>query len=370
MSKSGEVIIVGGGIIGCAIAYELAKAGVRVTVVEQGALASEASGASGGLISPPKQTPYGNAQAQLETRSYKRYPTLVEELRELTERDVEYREGGRLSVALTAAEAASLQALLAWQNQFGFTIEWLDSAATRALAPVVAPNCLGASWCSDARTVRSAQMTLALADAAVHYGATILPDTPVTGFSTAGSRVTGVETPTGPLYADMTVIATGAWTAQLGAMLNLHFPVRPVRGQILALGDLPQPLTQTIAGAGGFLIPRADGAVLAAATVEDVGFAKSVTPAGIQWLAMLIDQLAPSYSMARVIDSWSGLRPAASDEGPLLGLAPGYSNLWVAAAHMRDGILWAPVTGELLASSLQAGAPDPLLAPYDPGRFV
>lgn len=370
MGKSPDVVIVGGGIIGCAIGYELARAGGRVTIVERRHLAQEASWASAGLISPPKRTAHGDAQAHLETRSFMRYPSLLAELHELTGIDVEHNQAGRLSVALNAEEEATLREFIPWQRDLGFTVEWLDGDEARQRVPALTPAVRGAAWCAAASGVRAALLTRALARAAEHYGATIVQESPVIGFLADGARVTGVQTGNGPIHADETIIATGAWTAELGALLDLALPTRPVRGQILALADVAPPLAHAVAGAGGFLIPRADGTVIAAATVEEAGFDTRVTPGGLGWLSALIGTLAPAYAAARIGDTWAGLRPATADDRPLIGRAPGYAGLWVAAGHMRDGVLWAPITGELMAASILRGTPDPDLAPYDPARFA
>lgn len=370
MGKSPDVLIIGGGIIGCAIGYELAKANLRVTIVERRQLAQEASWASAGLISPPKRTAHGDAHARLETRSFRRYPSLLAEIREMTGRDVAHNQAGRLSVALNDDEEATLRALIPWQRDLGFTVEWLAGDEVRRRVPALAPAVRGAAWCAAASGVCAELLTRALARAAELCGATIVQETPVTGFLTAGARVTGVQTGNGPIHADETVVATGAWTASLGDFLGLALPTRPVRGQMLALADVEPPLAHAIAGAGGFLIPRVDGTIIAAATVEEAGFDTSVTPGGLSWLSTLIDTLAPAYSAARVSETWAGLRPATADDRPLMGRAPGYAGLWVAAGHMRDGILWAPITGELLAASILRGTPDPDLAPYDPARFT
>jgi glycine oxidase len=370
MGKSPDVLIIGGGIIGCAIGYELARAGGRVTIVERRQLAQEASWASAGLISPPKRTAHGDAHAQLETRSFNRYPALLAELREMTGLDVEHNPAGRLSVALDAEEESALRDLIPWQRDLGFTIDWLDGPEARRRVPALAPAVRGAAWCAAASGVRAERLTRALARAAELHGATIVQETAVEAFLVDGSRVSGVETPNGPIRAAETVIATGAWSAQIGALLDLDFPTRPVRGQMLALASITPPLAHAIAGAGGFLIPRADGTIIAAATVEEVGFDTSITANGLGWLSALVATLAPTYASARVSATWAGLRPATADDRPLMGRAPGYDGLWIAAGHMRDGVLWAPITGALMATSIQEGAPVAELAPYDPGRFA
>jgi len=370
MNNSPDVLIVGGGVIGCMIAYDLARAGVRVTIIERRRIAEEASWASAGLISPPKRTPLGDAHARLETRSFNRYPTLLAELADITGHDVEHNQAGRLSVALTATEETALRDLIPWQRGLGFTVEWLDGDEARRLVPALTPEARGGAWCAAASALRAARLTRALAHAAAMHGATILEETPVTSFLTTGERVNGVQTAAGEYRADQTVIATGAWTTELGDFLNLPLPTRPVRGQMLALSDVEPTLIHTIAGAGGFLIPRTDGTVIAAATVEEAGFDTRVTPDGLSWLSTLVSTLAPAYANARVSETWAGLRPATADDRPLMGRAPGWDRLWVAAGHMRDGILWAPITGELLAASILSGVPDPALAPYDPARFA
>ena len=370
MSGSPDVLIIGGGVIGCMIGYDLARAGARVTIIERRQLAAEASWASAGLISPPKRTPLGDAHARLETRSFNRYPTLLAELANITGQDVEHNQAGRLSVALTAEEEVGLRALIPWQRALGFTVEWLDGDEARRLLPALAPTIRSGVWCAAASALRAARLTHALARAAQMYGATILEETPVTGFLTVGERVTGVHTAAGEHQAAETVITTGAWTAELGDLLNLSLPTRPVRGQMLALSHVEPSLQHAIAGAGGFLIPRTDGTVIAAATVEEAGFDTRITPDGLSWLSTLVSTLAPAYASARVSETWAGLRPATADDRPLMGRAPGWDGLWVAAGHMRDGILWAPITGELLSTSILSGVPDPALAPYDPARFA
>ncbi len=366
-----DVAIVGGGIIGCAIAYQLAKAGAAVTIIERGALAREASWASAGLISPPKPgLPGGMARARLEARSFALYPALLAELAEATDVDMAHVTSGRLSVALSEAEETSLRETLVWQRDLGFDVAWLAGDATRRMAPALAPTIRGAVWCAAASGVRAAALTLALARAAEARGATIREGTPVEGFLREGSGVVGVRTPGGAIRAGATVIAAGAWTAAVGELLDLELPTRPVRGQMLALADAAPSLRHAIAGAGGFLIPRADGTIAVAATVDEAGFDTRITPDGLTWLATLIRTLAPGYAGARVVETWAGLRPATADDLPLMGRAPGLDGLWVAAGHMRDGILWAPVVGEVMAAAILGGEPDPALALFDPGRLV
>lgn len=370
MSAAPDVLIVGGGVIGCAIAHYLGKAGARVAIVERRRIAEEASWASAGLISPPKLGAHGIEHARLEARSFGLYPALLDELREFTGLGVEHHRSGRLSVARDEGEVANLEETIPWQRNLGFAVEWLDGDTIRREEPALGPAILGGVWCAAVSSLRAHRLTAALARSARQRGATIHEHTPVEGFLTAGSRVLGVRTARGEIRAGTTVVATGAWTAGLGALLDLPLPTRPVRGQMLALADADPPLRHAIAGGGGYLIPRADGTIAVAATVEEAGFDTRVTPDGLTWLAGLIRGLAPAYTGARIVETWAGLRPGTADDLPIMGPVPGREGLWVAAGHMREGVIWAPITGELLAASILAGASDPALEPYTPARFA
>ena len=369
MSGTPDVLIVGGGVIGCAIAHYLTKGGARVTIVERRRIAQEASWASAGAnLAAEADVARDRARAagSAELRAFR----IADELQETTGLGVEHCRSGRLSVARDEDEIADLEESISWQRNLGFVVEWLDGDAVRREEPALGPAILGGVWCAAVSSVRAHRLTAALAQSARLRGATILENRPVEGFLTEGGRVTGVRTAQGDLHADVVVVATGAWTAGLGALLDLPLPTRPVRGQMLALADADPPLRHAIAGAGGYLIPRADGLVAVAATVEEAGFDARVTPDGLAWLAGLINNLAPDYASARVVETWAGLRPGTADGLPIMGRAPGFDNLWVAAGHQREGVIWAPLTGELLASAILSGEVDAALAPYDPARFV
>lgn len=358
-----DVLVIGGGVIGCALAHRLTLGGARVTLVERGRIAGEASWATAGIISPPG--------SPLEARSFAAYPALIEELREATGLSVEYRRSGKLTVALAAADIAPLRHAMGVYRELGVVVEWLDGDEARRRESALNAAAWGALWFPAVGSLRGHRLTAALARAAQLGGATIIEGTPVLGLLTAGERVAGARIAGGELRAGQTVLAAGAWTAGIAAELGLPLPTRPVRGQMLALTGAEPPPRHILDGAGGYLIPRADGAVAVGATVDEgAGFDARVTPDGLTWLAGLVRALAPALTGARVAEVWAGLRPGSADGAPLLGRVPGYDGLWVAAGHGRNGILWAPVTADILAASILAGRPDPALAPYDPARFA
>lgn len=364
-----SVIIVGGGVIGCALAHFLTKSGATVTLLERRRIGQEASWATAGIITAPLAPNVSIARARLEVASAERYRPLVEELRDLTGISVEYNPTGELLVALTDDEAEALHEAIPWQRNLGLLVEWLDGDEARRREPALAPAVRGAIWCPVVASLRGHRLTLALARAAQVGGATIIEETPVEGLITEDHRVVGVRTRSGEFRADATVIAAGAWSGALGEAIGLNVPTRPVKGQMLALADATPPLRHIVAGGGGYLLPRADGTIAVAATVDAPGFDIRVTTEGLAWLSNLVRTVAPALSSARVVDTWAGLRPDSPDGAPLLGRAPGHDNVWIATGHYRNGILWAPITGELLADAILTGTIDPELAPYDPARF-
>jgi glycine oxidase len=364
-----SVLIVGGGVIGCALAHYLTKSGAHVTLLERRRIGQEASWATAGIITAPLAPTIPIARARLELASAERYHTLVEELREATGISVEYNPTGELLVALTDAEAEALHEAIPWQRNLGLPVEWIDGDAARHREPALSPEVRGAIWCPIVASLRGHRLTLALARAAQVGGATIIEETPAEGLLTENGRVVGVRTRAGDFRADATVIAAGAWSGALGEAIGLNVPTRPVKGQMLALADATPPLRHIIAGGGGYLLPRADGTIAVAATVDTPGFDIRVTPEGLAWLSNLVRTVAPALSGARVVDTWAGLRPDSPDGAPVIGRAPGHDNLWIATGHFRNGILWAPITAELLTESILTNTTAPDLIPYDPARF-
>jgi len=365
-----EVAIVGGGIIGCAIAYELARKGHRVAVVERGAIGGEASGASAGIIAPPSNKDTPAVRVELTARSLSAYPWLVAALQDETGLDVGYRQWGALLVARNENDHARLRALLSWQEDLGFDSEWVEPAELRDLEPTLPEGLLGGMLANDAGSVNVRRLTRALAAAAARRGALVLEHIPALGVATSGNLATGVRLAGVTLPAAQVVLAAGAWTARFGLELGQPLPTVPVKGQMLALGGLVHPPRTIIGGAGGYLVPWTDGTVGVAATEEEAGFDTRVTPAGLRALVGLIEALAPGLMGGEVVATWAGLRPGTPDREPIVGLVPGYDNLWVASGHFRTGVQLAIGTAEVLVASLLSGVPDPLLTPLSPARFA
>lgn len=364
-----DIAIVGGGIIGCTLAFELAHKGISAAVIERGEIGREASWASAGIISPPSSPAASALRVELTSRTIAAYPRFVATVQEETGIDVGYRRFGELTIARDEREVAALRDLVAWQVGLGFNAEWVDANALGDLEPVLPAGVLGAALANEAGGVILHHLTRAAAIAAARRGTTIIEHTPALGIALEGERAVGVRLPDGVLPAGQVVLAAGAWTAGFGADLGRALPTKPVKGQMMAVVDAPVMPRHIVGGPGGYLVPRTDGSVAVGATIEAVGFDKRVTPAGLRELVDLAASLAPALLRGEVAATWAGLRPGTADGDPLLGSVPGYERLWVAAGHYRVGAQTAIGTTELMVSSLLAGQPDPLLAAASPSRF-
>lgn len=367
-ARGAEIVIIGGGIIGCTLAYDLARRGAQVTLLERQALAQEASWASAGIISAP--SPAYAYRQEMEEIAFRRYPALIQEIEALSGVSTGWHPTGKTVVG-SDVDAAALRHMLEWEQSFGLDVEWLDGAALRAREPAVSDRYTCAVQTRAVASVLLGRVCLALTRAAEHYGAAIVEHMPVLGIETQGGRATGVRTIDGTRPAGVVVVAAGAWSRMLGESLDFTIPTVPVRGQMIAIADPPIRIRTVIAGGGIYIVPRADGTVAVGATEEhEAGFAKDVTPAGLRWLAEHVDALVPSLNDGRLVASWAGLRPSSADGKPLIGKIPHLENVWVAAGHFRSGAMLAPGTSELLTSSILAGEPDARLAAFDPARVV
>jgi glycine oxidase len=366
--RTPEVVIVGGGIIGCTLAWELAKAGVTSRVIERREIAREASWASAGIISAPG--PRHGGRANLALDAFRRYPALIAEIEDITGRSVGYVRSGELLLA-SDDNIDAVRETFSWQQSNDMHVEWIDAAAIREREPAVDGKFTHAIVARDAGSLILAQMTSALAQAARQRGAQIIENTPISGIITERGRATGVRTFEGIVPTGAVVIAAGAWSRSFGEAIDMSIPTVPVKGQMLAIADPPIPLHAVVAGGGGYFVPRADGTIAVGATEEhDAGFDTGVTPAGVAWLTNLIGRVAPSLLEGRLDATWAGLRPGTEDGEPIIGRVPHLDNVWVATGHFRSGALLAPATAYALATSITSGEVDPLIAPFDPARFM
>ncbi|MCC7022235.1 MAG: FAD-dependent oxidoreductase [Thermomicrobiales bacterium] len=361
-----SVIVVGGGVIGSGIAFELAKRGLPVTLIERGRIGGEASWASAGIISLPHRPWTKPERVELGRISLERYPALVMELEERTGIGIDYRRPGEWAIAVDAEHARQEDAVAAWQRGLGLTVEDVAPDEARRLEPALPESLVAARFHPGVGSLSVYRLTQALAAAARQLGATILEETPVGGLLREGDRVTGVRLQDRDLHADVTLLATGAWTRLLGEGIGVTLPTLPVKGQLIAYADTPIRPARVISGHGGYVRPRPDGTTMVAATEEYVGFDRRVTGDGVAWLLELTRTLCPVLLQGEVAETWTGLRPGSETNDPLIGPVPGFSGLWVSAGHFRTGAKEAPATAELVAEALATGEIPPLLRAFDP----
>ncbi|MEE8580739.1 MAG: glycine oxidase ThiO [Myxococcota bacterium] len=369
------MIVVGGGAVGGAVAYFLAREGLAVTLLERGELAGEASGAAAGMLAPIGEAMRGvpdvaaRAVQHWGLQSLALFPSLCEELRERSGIDPEYEASGLLRVALSEAEVERLRAT--WAATPDCDLEWMQAADARAMVPGLTQEVRAALWSPREAHLRSPLLTRSLAGAAYQLGAKIEPGVPVVGLLREGDRVTGVRTARGERSSGAVVVCTGAFAGELGEWLGGGWspPVVPVRGQIVSLDAPRPPLPSIVWGEPAYLVPKRDGSLIVGATEEQVGFERRVTVDGLEALLRGAPRLMPALSRVGFRAGWAGLRPGSPDGLPGIGPVPGIESLWVAIGHFRNGVLLAPVTGRLVVSGLLGKALPAEAEVFDPARW-
>ena len=360
--KGGDVIIVGGGVIGLATAYNLARYGVRVVVCDKGDVGMESSWAGAGIL-PPSHSDHAQYPIdRLRALSGKLFPPLAAELRERTGIDIGYLRSGGLEFTRWSDNHLGDE----WFG-LGATTRPLCASKAAALEPAIAPDLGDAIEIPDMAQVRNPRFLRALRAACLVSGhVTFREQAAVIDFVRAGDSIKAIRLPSEELYGDRFVISAGAWAAPLLAKVGCRLDIQPVRGQI-ALLNPGRPLFQRVLIRGAqYLVPRADGRVLAGSTEEDVGFVKQTTAYGVAGLLELATSMVPALADAEVEKTWAGLRPGSPDGLPYIGQVPGIRNLYAAAGHFRAGLQLSTGTAEILAQMLMG---IPLTMPMDAFRL-
>jgi glycine oxidase len=368
---AGDVLVVGGGVIGLGLAWRAAQAGMAVTVVDPSP-GRGASWAAAGMLAPVTEVHYGEqALLRLNLAAADRWPGFAAELEEAAGRQVGYRRCGTLSVARDTDDNAALEDLYRFQLRCGLQVERLRSRDCRRLEPGLAPSVRGGVLAPADHQVDNRALAGALLAACERAGVRLLADR-ATGLRLDGERVTGVTVAGGGSPAAATVVlAAGCWSRELGGLAaELLPPVRPVKGQLLHLrGPADDPLCRrNVRGLEVYVVPRADGRVVVGATVEEQGFDTRVTAGAVHDLLRAALELLPDVAELELVETVAGLRPGSPDNAPLLGPA-GVDGLVVATGHYRNGILLAPVTADAVAELLATGRVPAAIAPFSPARL-
>jgi glycine oxidase len=283
------------------------------------------------------------------------------------------RREGTLVLALTADDQAELAHRLEYQRNLGLPLEWLSGTATRAREPHLAGKIAGAVFSPQDHQVDNRKLTQALRIAAETAGVTIHEQRPIKEISVAGGRANGVVFDDGTsAAADIVVLAAGAWSRGIaGLPPDRRPPVRPVKGQMLALRmDPAAPLLNHVLWApGAYLVPRRDGRLIVGATVEEKGFDETITAGGMLTLLEAAWRAIPAVEELPIDEIWVGHRPGSRDDAPILGRAP-LEKLFYATGHHRNGILLAPVTADAMARLILDDVVEPAIKPFGLERFL
>ncbi|MDI6857770.1 MAG: glycine oxidase ThiO [Dehalococcoidia bacterium] len=367
-SASPDVVVIGGGVIGCSIAYYLACEGARVTVLEKGDIGGEASCAAAGMLAPMAEASEGSPFRDLGIASLRMFEELAPRLREESGVDIEYLKSGILRVPLSDAEAESLRELA--RLDLPLELHWLERDELRTLEPAVSPAAVGALYSPEECQVNADRLVRAFALAAERRGAVLRRETRFTAAEIDRGHITGVRTTGGRFSAGHVVLAAGAWSGRLASAFGCSLPVFPVRGQMMALPASRSMPRYIIWGEECYLVPKANGLLFAGATTEKVGFRKKTTRKGLADIKRMSAALAPVLGSICPADAWAGFRPGSGDGLPILGPVPDREGLTVATGHYRNGVLLSPITGRLIARSILDGSSNEALAPFSPSRFL
>lgn len=346
-----DVIVIGGGVIGLSIAWELARHGVKVRVLEQGSFGQEASWAGAGMLPPGNPGQAQTAEARLRAASHQLWPEWTARLRDQTGIDNGFHRCGGVEVRLPDSTESLDQKIAAWRAE-GVTADPLNANELRQLLPPLNSQITEGYLLPELGQVRNPRHLKALLQACANAGVDMRPGTPVTGFVRSGERITAVKTLGEELQADEYIVAGGAWSRDLMLRAGCDQDFEPVRGQIVLLECQSSLFRHVIEVGARYLVPRLDSRILIGSTEERVGFQKRTTASAVAGLIEFARQLVPALGDARVERCWAGLRPYAPGGLPRIGRVPGTANLILAAGHFRAGLQLSPMTAVLVREQI------------------
>jgi glycine oxidase len=377
-----DVLVVGGGIIGLAVAWRARRCGMSVTVLERDECGQATSCIAAGMLAPVMEVEFGEAGRrvlELGLRSAELWPAFAAELEQAGDVEVPLIGAGAMFVARDEDEARELDRQFAFRESLGLRVERLRASEARELEPALAPTVRLALAAPDDRSVDPRVVLAALRSACESEGVRLREHAPVARIELdgAGGRVSGVRLQDGePVLAGTLVLAAGPWSGEMAGLPDgAGVPVRPVKGQILRLRDPSGPglVHRAVRFEGGYVLPRADGRYVLGGTVEERGFDLAPTAGAAYEMLRVARELVPGVSELEIEELSVGLRPGTPDNAPAIGPGALEGLIW-ATGHYRNGILLAPLTAELVTGVLEGGGVvdghEQLLGACDPLRFA
>ncbi|WP_110927139.1 glycine oxidase ThiO [Bacillus massiliglaciei] len=343
MKKNCEAVIIGGGIIGCSIAYYLAKEKLDVALFEEGSIGANTTSAAAGMLGSHSECE-GDYDVffPFARSSQAAYATLKDELFELSGIDIGYKTGGILKLAYSELDKAKLQSLLTQP-----TVQWLEPKSVREMEPAVTPDLTGAAYIKDDVSVLPIGACRAFAESAMKLGASLIEHTAVESVQKRGSRYI-VHTNQGSVTADHVVVANGIQSTAFFKELGLPHQLSPVKGECLSVNDEKGSLEHTLFHDFFYIMPRKNGRLVIGATMIENDWDTGVSLNGIETLISKAKRMYPAVEEMKVDSVWAGLRPQTFDQRPFIGRHPEEEGIIFASGHYRNGILLAPATGQMV----------------------
>ena len=376
MAETADVVVVGAGVIGCSVAYYLAREGIGVALLEGEAMGSGASAHATGSLSLLGAEFSPGASFEMARASYDEFPGLVAALEAATGMDLLYQRRPSLRLALDEEEAELIQGMMKWQQPL-VSMRWIDGQEVHAIEPRLAASLVGAAYEGESAQLDSYRLNLALGRGAELKGARMV-QRQVTGLVSKGARVTGVKTATGEIHCDTVVVAAGTWSRAFTPWLEFPVPVRPMKGERLLLNYPGEPLPVLISSPKrGHMISRLDGLTSVGSTGgrdydERDLFAgeefdrRPTESARLELLQRAMDVL-PDLERAELVQQLAGSRPLSPDSKPIIGPVPGWTGAMLATGHTTKGIHLGPITGKIILDYVREGG---TRAVSDMGEFL
>ena len=372
VSQESDVVIIGGGIIGCSIALRLAQARVRVTVLDRGEPGAEASSAAAGMLAPQGEVTEPDDFFELCAASRDLYPSFVAEIEEMSGQKVGYRRDGTLMVAISDGERNELDQIYKGQTAHGLALERLSAQDVNSRVAGLSPDIQSGLFIPGDHWVDNERLVKALVETCRRLGVRFLKGCGVTKFNTANGRAQSVgvgnESSVEDYSAAHFVLAAGCWSGHLMKSLGISIPVVPCRGQMIEF-EAPADMPITVRAGHHYFVPRAGRRIVAGTTGEYVGFEKEVTGEGLRSILAGLERMAPMVKNLHFRRAWAGLRPDTADHLPIFGYG-GLENLALATGHFRNGILLAPITARLISELILTGSTSQPIEAYRPTRFA
>ena len=373
-----NIVIIGGGVIGLGIGWQLAKSGAAVTIYDRGEAGRAASWAAAGMLAPYAEVHTEEPELlQLGIESLSLYPQWVDELETDAHMSIGYRVEGTLIVGLEPDDTHQLRHLYKAQQQFGLEVKWLNGRDACEIEPALSPRVNSAIQCETDHQVDNRLMICALKNSFQKHGGKLYENRTVNKIVVDNGRVTAVQTDQGIKQCHIAILAAGCWSTQIdGIPDNMLPPVRPVKGQMLALemneGIEISTVIRTVRArypTNVYLVPRSDGRLIIGATSEEMGYDERLTAGGMFELLRGAWEVVPGIYELPILESWTGLRPGSRDNAPILGKTP-IDNLIYATGHYRNGILLTPVTAYEITKLILTGVTSHTISPFQLPRFL